>query len=171
MNILTDFLKNNIKLIVVIFVAAVILAYFFNSSFLKKTGGHPQSSSQSLGQEAAYPFCDVTVEQPRCYDKDFPAPTFKWKYCDEASAKDQKYFQVQISDQAYYNSAFPAVKIDTQKTESSETKYSVDEAGLDFDKQYYWGVTIEDSKGVKSGWWGWGDRFFKTAPSCDRAKQ
>ncbi|MDD2753121.1 MAG: hypothetical protein PHT44_00685 [Candidatus Portnoybacteria bacterium] len=170
MSALTNFFKNNIKLIIIIIVAVVVLGYFFNRFYLKNDTQSLQLT-QFFGPEVAFPFCSVSVEQPQCYNGNFPTPTFKWKYCDEAAAKDQKYFQVQVSSQAYYNNVFPMVVFDAQKKESPATNYSVDGPELEFDKPYYWGVTVEDASGQKAGWWGWGDRNFKTAPLCAEVKK
>ncbi len=112
--------------------------------------------------------CKVSVEQPDCYESDFPTPTLIWSYCDETRAKEQKNFFIQIDDDAYFNNEFPSPVFESGLVNSSSTRFTVEKPGLEFGKKYYWGVTFSRDEGRKEGWWGWGDDYFIAKPSCKR---
>lgn len=172
-----------LKLTVIVIIILALSVYLFSLTFPKKEGqtnGQPQSQATSVSAPGESQItslsleggtlCSVSIEQPKCYEGDFPTPTFEWKYCDSDPAKDQKIFRVQVDDRAYQNDIFPSPEIDSGNVSSSDTKYTVDSPVLKFNTPYYWGVTITDKPDVKTGWWGWGDKNFTTSPSCKEAK-
>lgn len=173
-----NFFRENLYLILTIIgiIVIVLSVYFFSLTFPQKekageqTATVPPVASVSAPGLASGDICNVSIEQPKCYEGDFAIPTFQWEYCDSNFAKNQKIFRVQVDNQAYYYGSFPSPEFDSGEVKSSDTKYSLSSAGLGFNSTYYWGVTAEDIDGVKHGWWGWGDKNFKTAPSCKETK-
>jgi len=173
LNFFKNLFKENLylKLTVIVIIILALSVYLFSLTFPKKEeqiSGQPQSQVASVSAPGSAPrdICNASIEQPKCYEGDFPTPTFKWEYCDSNSVKNQKIFRVQVDDRAYQNSAFPSPEFDSGNVLSSDTKYTVDSPVLKFDTPYYWGVTITDKSDVKTGWWGWGDKNFATSPSC-----
>ena len=177
-----NFFRENLylKLTIIGIIVIVLSVYLFILTFspkgktVKQTATVLQVASVSAPKESQTTgpsltggvLCSVSIEQPKCYEGNFPTPTFKWEYCDSNSIKNQKIFRVQVDDQAYQNGVFPSPEIDSGEVKSADTKYSLSSAGLEFNSTYYWGVTITDKSDVKTGWWGWGDKNFTTAPSC-----
>lgn len=172
-----NFFRENLylKLTIIGIIVIVLSVYLFSLAFPKKekqTGEQLQSQVISVSAPglASGVICNALIEQPKCYEGNFPTPTFKWEYCDSNFAKNQKIFRVQVDDKAYQNGVFPSPEFDSGEVKSADTKYSLSSAGLEFNSTYYWGVTTEDVDGAKGGWWGWGDKNFKTAPSCKETK-
>jgi len=181
-----NFFKKNLylKLTIAVIIVLALSVYLFSLTFPQKgkqTNGQPQPQVASVStsgepQQTAGPslvggiLCNVLVEQPKCYQGDFPTPTFKWEYCDSNFVKNQKIFRVQVDDQAYQNGVFPSPEFNSGDVSSSDTQYAINSPGLNFNTLYYWGVTVTDNSGLKNGWWGWGDKNFITAPSCKETK-
>lgn len=176
-----NFLKQHLYLTLTIFgvILLVLSVYFFSLTFPGNRKQiilqpEPQLASISAFRKSSITgpslkgdvLCNVLVEQPKCYEGDFPTPTFKWEYCDSNTAKNQKTFRIQVDDQAYENSVFPSPEFDSGDISSSDTQYTINVPALKFNTLYYWGVTIRDNSDNKTGWWGWGDKNFTTSPSC-----
>lgn len=166
-----NFSENKFIKLVVIAAAVIILAVYLLNRFFFGGGDQKEAvTTGDVGPAFNDVICGVTVEQPACYNGSYPTPVFKWEYCNGDLAANQKSFRVRVSSQAYMNNVFPSVKIDTQKIDSSRASYSLDQAGLDFNKDYFWGVDVQDQAEKESGWWGWGSKSFRTAPVCGSAQ-
>jgi len=106
--------------------------------------------------------CSLTVEQPDCQKQGNVELKFKWENCG-----DQVSYRIEVDDTAYIDNNFLHPEISSGDILSDAKEYTINSEKIQPDRNYYVGLTIKDKNGIRSGWWGWGEKFLKIKPLCD----
>lgn len=125
-----------------------------NSVLLK-----PFDQASSKQTRSDFAICTGSVEQPDCYDGDFPRPKFNWNFRLEKGISKQAACRVQIDD----NGDFSSPEIDTGEVINTDNVYTINKDGLIPNKEYYWRLKVKDTFNIWSDWVQ-GDETFIVVP-------
>jgi len=122
------------------------------------TPGDPPSDYPNLAEGSNIQLCTGSVDQPECYEGDFPNPILNWTTTGDST---QVSFWLQIDD----NSNFSSLEYDSGEILTTNNSKQICSDALAFNTTYYWRITIKDSEGT---WLDWAiaDDSFTTADSC-----
>lgn len=150
--------RKNLYLNLSIAIIILILSVPFYTFILLKL------SEQTIPKQTLSNFviCTSLVEQPDCYNEDFPAPKFSWNFKLEKGISKQASCRVQIDD----NDDFSSPEIDTGEIINTGNSYTINEKGLLPNGEYYWRLKIKDNFDIWSDWVQ-GDEPFIIVPFCD----
>jgi len=105
-----------------------------------------------------FTLCTSTVDQPECYDTEYPTPTVNWTVSGSSS---QTQYEVEIDQNLNFNN----LEIDTGAVTSGANSYTVDQDVLIFGHTYYWRVKIKDNYDSWSNW-AEADSSFTASNAC-----